>query len=104
MLLGDHATRRSETRSGAEMPIVQERAKITAGAAAIVIIGLLFVIALALFWTPPGKAEAEAGSIALLGATRQNIAFLNAMLRATLTTRSNDKCPHLCDLKLFLTQ
>jgi hypothetical protein len=50
------------------------------------------------------SAEAEAGSIALLRAARQNIAFLNAMLRSTLTTRSNDKCPHPCGLKLFLTQ
>jgi hypothetical protein len=50
------------------------------------------------------QAKAEAGSIALLSATRQNIAFLNAMLRATFTTRSNDKCPHPCGLKLFLTQ
>jgi hypothetical protein len=54
--------------------------------------------------THSAQAETETGSIALLRATRQNIAFLNAMLRATLTARSNDKCPHPCGLKLFLTQ
>ena len=54
--------------------------------------------------THSAQAEAEAGLTALLSATRQNIAFLNAMLRATLTTRSNDKCPHRCGLKLFSTQ
>lgn len=54
--------------------------------------------------THSAQAKAEAGSTALLRATRQNIAFLNAMLRATLTARSNDKCPHQCGLKLFLTQ